>query len=217
MHFATLLILATTLVLRSGDRISVEGQITQRDGVVIFRSAGALYSMPASEIDDVATKAANAPVEAVAEQLPAPRSLKVSLKVSPAERQRLLKDLEQNHTGKPAPAQRFESEPIYSQDTTANGDEWQWRRQARSYEEGVRQAKENLDLLLDRVDRLRAEIRGLFALGWKPQNFTYQTTELIRAQEQIPAADIEVQRAQRAYEQFREDARRQGVLPGWLR
>ena len=36
-------------------------------------------------------------------------------------------------------------------------------------------------------------------------------------EEIFPAADVDVQRAQRAYDQFREDARRQGVLPGWLR
>jgi hypothetical protein len=212
MHFATLLILATTLVLRSGDRISAEGPITQQDGVVIFRSGGALYSMPLSEIDEAATNAANAPAEISPKPAPKP------LKVSAAERMRLLKELEQNHYGKPATEQRMDTPPYIPQDAPGqNADEWRWRREARSYEEGVRQAKESLDLLLDRVDRLRAEIRGFVALGFKPQNFTYQTTQLAYAEEQIPSAQLYVERAQRVYDQFREDARRQGVLPGWLR
>ncbi|HEV8658419.1 MAG TPA: hypothetical protein VGS96_07295 [Thermoanaerobaculia bacterium] len=212
MHFATLLILATTLVLHSGDRISAEGPITQQDGVVIFRSGGALYSMPLSEIDEAATNAANASAEISPKPAPKP------LKVSPAERMRLLKELEQNHYGKPATEQRMDTPPYIPQDAPGqNADEWRWRREARSYEEGVRQAKESLDLLLDRVDRLRAEIRGFVALGFKPQNFTYQTTQLAYAEEQIPSAQLYVERAQRVYDQFREDARRQGVLPGWLR
>src|SRR6266540_2677715 len=209
MHFATLLILAGTLVLRSGDRISVEGPITQQDGVVIFRSGGALYSMPMFEIDEAATSAANTLVE-TERQPAAPKPLKAS----PAERARLLKELEQNHAGKPPSEQRMDTAPYIPQDAPGeNADEWRWRREARSYEEGVRQAKESLDLLLDRVDRLRAEIRGFTALGFKPQNFTYQTTQLAYAEEQIPSAQLYVERAQRAYDQFREDARRQGVVP----
>ncbi|HEY3054814.1 MAG TPA: hypothetical protein VGK31_02665 [Thermoanaerobaculia bacterium] len=212
MHFATLLILATTLVLRSGDRISVEGPITQQDGVVLFRSGGALYSIPSAEIDEAATSASNAPVEA--EATPASRPLKVSA----AERARLLRELEQNHYGKPATEQRMDTPPYIPQDAPGqNADEWKWRREARSYQEGVRQARESLDLLLDRIDRLRAEIRGFVAMGFKPQNFTYQTTQLAYAEEQIPGAQLYVDRAQRAYDQFREDARRQGILPGWLR
>jgi hypothetical protein len=212
MHFATLLMLATTLVLRSGDRISVEGPITQQDGVVLFHSGGALYSMPVAEIDEAATSAANAPLEA--EPQPAPRPLKVSA----AERVRLLRELEQSHSGKSAPEQRMDIPPYIPQDAPGqNADEWRWRREARTYEEGVRQAQESLDLLLDRIDRLRAEIRGFFALGFTPQNFTYQTTQLAFAEDQVPGAQLYVERARRAYEQFREDARRQGVLPGWLR
>jgi len=35
--------------------------------------------------------------------------------------------------------------------------------------------------------------------------------------DQIPAAELEVTRAERANAQFRDDARKQGILPGWLR
>ena len=87
----------------------------------------------------------------------------------------------------------------------------------RAYEEGVRRAQENLQLLLDRAEQLENEIRGFLSLGYTPRQFTYQTTILASVREQIPHAELQVQRAQRALEQFREDARRQGVMPGWLR
>ena len=35
--------------------------------------------------------------------------------------------------------------------------------------------------------------------------------------EAIPSAQLEVQRAEREYDQFRDEARRRGVIPGWLR
>lgn len=215
MNFATLVLIAATLVLRSGERISVEGPVTERRGIVIFRSGGALYSMPASEVDERATRLENEAADAAAKGLPR------RLKVSPAERERLLRQLEQNHSGKPPAEQRWLTDPppppSRAELADEKAEEWNWRRRAREHEESVRQAKENLDLLLDRVDRLRAEIRGLLSLGWTPQNFTYQTTQLAFAEEQIPSADLAIARAQRVYEQFREDARRQGIMPGWLR
>ena len=214
MHLATLVILTTTLVLRSGDRIVLDAPAREQEGVVMFRSGGALYSIPASEIDENATTAANQPQAAAT----APRRLKVSA----AERDRLLKELQENHTGRPAVEQRWQTDPLppvpTAQDAPAqNGDEWRWRREARSYEETVRRATENRDLLLDRIDELRSQIRGLLALGWKPEAFTFQTTQLAYAEAQVPATELEVARAQRAWDQFRDDARRQGVLPGWLR
>jgi hypothetical protein len=212
MHLATLLILTTTLVLRTGDRLMLDGPARQQDGVVLFRSGGALYSIPASEIDETATTLANA-VDAAQ----APRRLKVS----PAERDRLLRELQENHTGKPPVEQRWQTEPLPTpapQDAAAqSADEWRWRREARSYEESVRRAAENRDMLLDRIDELRSQIRGFLSLGIKPDSFTFQTTQLAYAEAQVPASELEVQRAKRAWDQFRDDARRQGVLPGWLR
>jgi hypothetical protein len=220
MHLATLVLLTSTLVLRTGDRIAIDGPAAERNGTVIFRSAGALYSLPLTEIDVNATRMVNEGVPAAGagalDSSPRP------LKVSAAERERLLRDLEQNHSGRPATEQRWQTEPLPAPPTREpsaenNAEEWRWRREARGYEEGVRQARENLNLLLDRVDRLRDEIRGLLSLGYKPESFTYQTTMLARTQDLIPGAELELTRAQRAYDQFRDDARRQGVMPGWLR
>ncbi len=216
MNLATLLLLTlSTLVLRTGERIDVQGSIREQDGQLIFRAAGgALYSIPLAEIDREATQAAS---EEQAEAAPESRKLRVS----PEERDRLLRELEKNHAGKPAPAQRMleEPPPAPSREEAAaeRTSEWEWRRIARGHEESIRQARENLELLFDRAERLQGEIRGLLALGFKPQQFTYQTTLLYYTLEQIPYAEVSVTRAQRSWDQFREDARRQGVLPGWLR
>src|SRR5688572_16766586 len=80
----------STLVLRSGDRIPVEGPVRQEKGVVTFRSNGLLYSMPASEIDHQATSASQVAQEKKAEDIR-------RLRVSAEERDRLLRELEKNH------------------------------------------------------------------------------------------------------------------------
>jgi len=202
-----LLLLATTLVLRSGDRISVEGTITESAGRVVFRAIdGTLYSLASSEIESID---AQAPTTA-----PAPEKKK--LKLSAEERERLLRELESNHEGVAAPlAQRQPSPLPPAKDQTE--EEWQWRRESRAHEEAVRRAKENLELLLDRMERLQGEIRGLLGLGYKPQQFTLQTTQLQDTRDQIPYAQLEVTRAQRELAQFRDDARKRGIMPGWLR
>jgi hypothetical protein len=203
----------TTLVLRSGERIDVDGAVRQEDGRILFRSGGALYSLPADEVDLEATREA-ASAASVTAQPPAGR-----LKVSPEERQRLLRELEQNHSGKPAPANALDIPPgptPMERERTVQ-DEWSWRRQARAYEEGIRRAQEEFDLLVFRAAALKAHIAGLLSLGFKPDQFSYDTTQLAYTLEQIPRAELEAQRAARAYDQFRDEARRLGVTPGWLR
>ncbi|MGZ5441782.1 MAG: hypothetical protein ACXW31_12455 [Thermoanaerobaculia bacterium] len=206
----TLLLLLTlttsTLVLRSGDRIAVEGTPREADGVYTFRSGGLLYSLPASEVlrvEDPLPEAAEKP--------------KRKLRVSEEERKRLLEELEKNHGGTaPLPPQPFvpESRPAAVEPL---GDEAAWRARARGHEENIRRAQEELTLLETRVEELRAQIHSFVSLGYAPRQFTYQTTQLARAMEQIPYAKLEVTRAERAWLQFKEDARRAGVMPGWLR
>lgn len=202
-----LLLLATTLVLRGGDRISVEGAITENAGRVVFRSTdGTLYSLAAAEIESIDTQA----------PAPAPPPEKKKLKLSVEERERLLRDLESNHEGVAAPVEQTRSRPLPpAKDQTE--EEWQWRRESRAREESVRRAKEDLDLLLERVERLQGEIRGLLGLGYKPRQFTLQTSQLQDTLDQIPSAQLEVTRAERELAQFRDDARKRGIMPGWLR
>lgn len=224
MRLATILFLTalaippTTLVLTNGQRIEIEGPIQQENGRITFRKAGgALYSIPLTEIDAEATRAASNPPTIVR-----PDGEK-KLKVSAEERRRLLAELANNHSGRPASAEQQtmpevpEREPREPATPKTSSEEWGWRHTARGYEEGVRRAQENLDLLLDRRDQLRSQISGFVSLGYKPTQFTYQTRELLRTEEQIPYAELELRRAQRAWADFREDARKQGILPGWLR
>ena len=211
-----MIVVSATLVLRTGERIDVTGPIREVDGQVVFRvPGGPLYSLPSSEIDERATAVLEEERRKAAEP-----ALK-RLKVTPAERDRLLADLSRNRNGQPPVPQRLLTEPIPEPsraERQADRDaEWEWRRQSRAYEENVRRAEEHLQMLLNRINELESEIRGFLSLGYKPRQFSYQTTSLVRTREQIPAAELAVTQARRAWEQFREDARRQGVLPGWLR
>jgi hypothetical protein len=209
----TALVIPTkTLVLRTGDRIAVDS-VKIEGAQVTFRSGGALFTIPTIEVDLDASRAGEVPVT------PVRAEVRGKLRVSPEERDRLLRELEENHSGTPTPQRALDVLPypsVYEQQQMAS-DEWSWRHQARSYEEDVRRRQEDLDLLQTRAEALKAHIAGLLSLGYKPNQFTYDTTQLARTVEQIPQAQLEVDRAQRSYDQFRDDARKQGVTPGWLR
>jgi hypothetical protein len=201
-----------TLVLRNGAHISVDGSVRQEEGRVVFRSGGVLYSLPATEVDFEATRSAGINVTLVRGD-----DDRMKLKVSREERDRLLRELEQNHNGTPASPEGLRVPPP-SPDMVANSsDEWTWRRNARAHEEAVRRAKEELQMLYDRIDGLKQRIRSLAAQGFKASQFTYETSELQLSYDSIPRAQLEVERAQRELEQFRDDARRLGIMPGWLR
>ncbi|HEX6087052.1 MAG TPA: hypothetical protein VF266_21155 [Thermoanaerobaculia bacterium] len=201
------LLLAVTLILSSGDRLPVEGSVREENGTVIFRSGGRLYSVAAED------------VLRVEEDDQAPREQpKRRLRVSEERLKELIAELEKNRGGAgapppPAPA----AKPLPKEPQPAAQDEAMWRSRARAHEEHIRRAQEEVALLETRVEELQAEISSLFALGFKPRDFTYQTTQLARTREAIPYAKLEVTRAQRAWDQFREEARRAGVMPGWLR
>jgi hypothetical protein len=217
---ALLLALTSLLVLRSGESLVVQGEVREENGVVLFRSGGVLYSLPADEIERIT------PVDAVRE---VPRAVAKTereqetrpFRLSEDERRRLIAELERNRSGTPAPPQKIlESPPPppSRQEIAAQAnEELSWRRQARAHEEAVLRAQENLELLEMRVEELQSKILSLISLGYKAHQFSYDTTQLVRTRERIPYARLEVQRAERALAQFREDARRQGVLPGWLR
>jgi hypothetical protein len=197
---------ASTLVLQTGERILTEGTVREEDGVLVFRSGGVLYSLPASEVarmEETSAVAAPAPVRRLA--------------VSEEQRRRLIEELEKNHSGTaPMRVDLLEELPPMMPEPDPN-EEWRWRNEARTHEESVRQAQEYLALLENRVREMQNRINFFFTQGFRPIQFEYDSTELVRAQEQIPYAKLEVERTERAWQQFREDARRAGVLPGWLR
>src|SRR5688572_19984500 len=101
---------ASTLVLRSGDRIKVDGPVREENGVVTFRHDGLLYSMPASETVSRSTEP------------PAPKNGKPvrRLAVSPEERDRRLRELEKNREGKPIAQPEVRLPPAPSRQESAD-------------------------------------------------------------------------------------------------
>jgi len=214
-----LIAVASTLVLHSGDRIAVDGPIHEEKGVITFRSGGVLYTLPAVEVVRVETEDHASEVKPARAAKPAEKPKRLLL--SEEERKKRIEELEKNHSGTPAPPSPMLENPppppSAGEVAQQRSEEWEWRHRARDHEEAVRRAGEELQLIEERIEQLRARILSFVSLGYKPRQFTYDSTELVRAEEQIPYARLQVERAQRANEQFREDARRQGILPGWLR
>ena len=220
-----LLTLTSTLVLRSGDRIPVEGKPVTKDGVITFRAGGLLYSMPATEVERIESEDAGEdsvpPQAKVAVKAEVRKETPRRKPVSEEERKRLLAELEKNHTGTPpSPEQappRLAPPPTREEVKETKREESQWRREARAHEEAIRRANEELELIEARIADYQRKIQTFVSLGYKPHQFTYDTTQLQHLIDSIPYARLEITRAIRANEQFREDARREGVLPGWLR
>ena len=213
-------ILLVTLVLRTGERITVDDSVREENGRVLFRSEGTLYTLPATEVEEI-VEGLQEESGGSAARVPRASEPKLRLRVSEEERKRLIAELEQNHSGTPAPPTQT-VKPVPPPRSRAEvrretAEERNWRREAREHEENIRRAMEDLALLENRASELQSRIFGLISLGYKPRQFTYDSTQLARTLERIPRAQLEVTRAERAYEQFREDARRQDVPPGWLR
>src|SRR5688500_13681936 len=128
-----LLVLNSTLVLHSGDRISVEGKPVEKDGVLTFRSAGKLYSLPASEVERI--EEPGSVIEVVAEPKKTPPRLR-RRPVSEEERKRLLAELEKNHRGTGSmPPPILPPEPTREEARELKREESSWRREARYHEE----------------------------------------------------------------------------------
>lgn len=218
---ATLALLTNVLVLTTGERIAVAGEAVEKDGRVIFRNLeGRLFSLSSSDVDFPATKEAGA--ERARPPAPPPAPV-LRLKRSESERRKAFAELEAKH----APAgstptseeirKRLQVPDGFGEPPSDPAEEWAWRNRARSHEEAVRRARENRDLLVAKAEALEARIRSLVGLGYKANQFSYDTTQLQDTLSQIPYAELEITRAERAMAEFRDEARRRGVLPGWLR
>jgi hypothetical protein len=214
---AALSISTPTLVLTDGHRIPVDGAVQMENGRATFHSNGGLFSIPANEVDLDATRAAAAsPVITVRPDEKKP------LKLNEEARKKLIADIENNHSGKAAPAEAISVATPINGEARAEKDakaaeEWRWRQDARSHEQAVRDAQDNVNLLRDEIEKLKSQVTGFVALGYDSHQFTYQTSRIVHLEEQLPYAEKELARAQRLNDEFREDARKQGILPGWLR
>jgi hypothetical protein len=233
---AQLSVSTTTLVLRDGTRIEISGPIEIDRGRLIFtKPDGKLYSLPVDELDEEATRNAPIVVKPDEDELTdeAPRLGDIGkLKGTPEEQEKLLREIEKNHTGTPGtppPATKPATKKGSPQSATAGAeagseidvkaanDEGYWRERARYYRENLLRAQEELELLLRRKHQLEEQILNFVSLGYKGNQFTYQTSEFERVNREIERARMEIVREQRALDQFLDDARKANVLPGWLR
>jgi hypothetical protein len=207
------------IVLTSGHVIPVAGEPEVVGRSVRFSDdAGRLYSvrLDAVDVDATAERARRA---AARQEEAAGRG---RLAVTAEEKERLLLELQKSR-GTPAPPQeelpalapverRRPAPPSIDERR-----EWEWRERAQQYEERVRIARENLQATVEREQRLQDQIRGLIGLGYEANQFSYQVLQLERTRAAIEPAKLELDRAERALAQFRDNARRQGIPPGWLR
>ena len=211
-----LITVTSVLVLRSGDRIALDGPPRHENGLVVFRTAdGSLFSIASEEIDVAATRAAEA-----RERDPKAAAPK-KLKVSPEERDRLLQELSRNRGGTPPPPQQVLEEPphLQTQEEVRESarEEWEWKREARALEENLTRAEENLQVILERIREFEGRIMGFISLGYRPAQFTYDSSVLEVTKLQVPRAELAIRQAERALAQFKDEARRLGIPPGWLR
>jgi hypothetical protein len=215
------------LVLTSGARISVEGDVSLQNGSYVFRSNGTLYALPADEVDVPAT---NRREEARRAELERSRpSGPVKMKVSADERQKIFEKL--NNTAKDAGTPATMPPVVVTAPSTEvavaaevepsreelRQEERYWREESRRHHEAVERWREELAFLARREQKLEDEILMLMSLGYKSRQFSMEVMQLERAREAQERARLELGRAERALQQFLADARREGILPGWLR
>lgn len=100
-----------------------------------------------------------------------------------------------------------EEEAAAEQDAAAEEDEVPERQTREYWQERRRQITERIDVLEDQLDELRREERAFL--------FSHRSTAHVRRQ--IEQVEAELQEEQERLGALREEARRAGVPPGWVR
>lgn len=200
----------------------MSGPVTIEEGKVLFHLAnGTLVSMPSKEIDLDATRAlaSTAPL-----RRPMPAAERKRLRVSVDEKQRLLANLQKSRAGASVSRKSLPAPLPASLDTTdmdveveARGDERYWKSTSRELRENVKRATEEVQWLEAREQRLGDELLALRAYGYDSRHFSDRVFELQDTRDAIEGAKLDIARAKRELAQFQDDARKQGILPGWLR
>lgn len=209
------------LVFTSGLEMPVCGMPDLSSDTVIFSSAdGRVYSVARGEIAGLKD-----PDEAPASQESTGKAATGpgrSISVTPEEKQRLLDSLSKSR-GTPRPAGKLPPAPVEDLradreiEVSGGSDERLWRERARAADERLLRAREELELLLRRERQLEDELLGLRSLGFRDNQFSYQIFQLQLTRDSMDRARLEIRRADRARFQLMEDARKEGILPGWLR
>lgn len=216
-------LLATILLLDGGTRI--EGEIVERANgrVVVRTSAGLLYSVPESSIRSESESAHSTEEKgkAAVRVAPARRLPESKIRVSDEEKNRLLTELSKNHSGKTAPKQSWEipkPQPAEAEiEVTERSDESYWREESRKRDEAVRRATEQYELLTRREREIEDTVRMMLASGVNPDHMGYQVMALTDTRTMREQARLAIESAKRHRDALHEDARREGILPGWLR
>lgn len=221
---ATLLLASTLFLLEGGSRI--EGEVVGREGgrLLVRSTNGLVYSIDeASIVSETSREAPTASRSAAPAISKEPRSLLSSrkIKVSEHEKRRLLTELSKNHRGRSAPPQSWEKRQPETVETslevTERNDESWWREQSRRKEEAVRRAREQLELYSNREREIEDGVRMMLLSGVHPDSLGYQMMQLSDMRTMREQAKLEIDRAKRDLATFRDDARKEGILPGWLR
>jgi hypothetical protein len=209
------------LVLRSGERIEVLGELKKDGDRVVFKArSGTLYSLPASDIDEKATLAAAAATPRKDARAPLPKRLKGDA----ATKKRLLSELSKSRgTPSPAaPAPAVSASKPSAVDEAAKeealaAEEETWRRNARALDNQVADAEQRIRDLTERERALNDGILSMLAMGHPQEHLGLQVRELQDTQSYLEQAKRELERVTRERAAFQDDARRRGILPGWLR
>lgn len=214
------------LVLTSGDRIGIDGEVTLSAGAYIFRSGGTLYSLPEKEVDIDATNRLELARRAALESDRA--SGRVKMRATAEERGKIFEKL--NNTAaatsesaskpEPAPAPMIAPPPPAPEPLSRaelREEERYWREESRRHHDAVEHWREEIAFLASKEQELEDEILMLLSLGYESRQFSREVLQLERTREAQERARLELARAERALQRFLTDARREGILPGWLR
>lgn len=223
--FATLLFHppVKVLILQSGHRIEVEGDVLEERGKAVFRNlSGVAYSLPLTEIDMKATLGKSTQA---ADQTGSGEEIENSsrkIKVSEEEKNALLEKLSRNHSGQapptaatPSPTER--RAPDTTSERRSSNDEDVWRQRARSAKEQVRASEDRVLTLEDQEQRLEMQVRALMGVASNTEGFGSLVIQLENTRTLVDYARDGLAGAQRDLSALQEEARVKDILPGWLR
>lgn len=223
--FATLLFHppVKVLVLQSGHRIEVQGDVLEERGKAVFRNlSGVAYSLPLTEIDMKATLGKSIQATDPTGSSEEIENSSRKIKVSEEEKKALLEKLSRNHSGQappasPTPPALEGSAPDTSRKNRNNGDEDAWRQRARSAKEQVRASEDRLLTLEDQEQRLEMQVRALMGVASNSEGFGSLVNQLEDTRTLVGYARDGLAAARRDLSALQEEARVKDILPGWLR
>lgn len=213
-----------TLVLRNGaGTIPIREIVAVRDGRVLYRDrSGVLYSIPAKDVDldaSADSKLGSATDETKPSSAKTPRARPLAL--TPEERERLVREFERTaRPGKPpAPIETADSTTETRPATkkkTSHGEEY-WRSRSLRLQASVQRATKALADAKQHEQDLTDQLLFFAGTSGDATKYSYLVKELADTRDRIPRLQKAVESAQSDLEAFMDEARRQNVLPGWLR